>query len=147
MMRWFQQTGSMVLGWMLVVAGLVLLPLPGPGMLVLVAGIALLAQHYSWARQLLDPLKARSIEAAKQGVETPLRVALSAAGALWLLAMGALWLSSPDIPVFDVWGIQIGPKLPGGFAAGIGLTSSGVIASLLLGYSVMRWYPRRSESG
>ena len=147
MKLWFHQTGSMVLGWMLVIAGLLLMPLPGPGMLILVAGIALLAQHYSWARRMLDPLKEKSIQAAKRGVETPLRIALSAAGALWLLTMGAIWLWSPTIPVVDVGLLRIGPELPGGVAAGVGLATSGVVGALLLGYSVWRWGPRPRRSG
>ena len=147
MKRWFHQTGSLMLGWLLVIAGLILMPLPGPGMVVLVAGVAMLAQHYSWARRLLDPLKQRSIEAAKSGVESPLRIALTAAGALWLLAMGVLWLWSPTIPVVQVWVLQIGPRLPGGAAAGIGLVTSGALAAFLLGYSVWRWRPRRRPSG
>jgi uncharacterized protein (TIGR02611 family) len=147
MKRWFHQTGSLVLGWMLVVAGLVLMPLPGPGMLVLVAGMALLAQHYSWARRLLDPLKQRAIEAAQSGVETPLRIALSAAGATWLLTMGVIWLWSPTIPVFDLGVLRIGPELPGGAAAGVGLVTSGAVAAFLLGYSVWRWGPRPGRSG
>ena len=56
MASWFQRTGSEVLGWILVVVGLALLILPGPGMLALVAGVALLAPHYAWARRILDPL-------------------------------------------------------------------------------------------
>lgn len=147
MKRWFHQTGSLALGWILVIAGPILMPLPGPGMLVLVAGMALLAQHYSWARRLLEPLKQKSIEAAKSGVETPLRIALSAAGALWLLAMGAVWLWSPTIPVFELWVLRVGPRLPGGAAAGLGLVTSGALAALLLGYSVSRWRPRRQPSG
>jgi len=147
MKRWFHQTGSLVLGWMLVVAGLVLMPLPGPGMLVLVAGVALLAQHYSWARRLLDPLKRRAIEAAQSGVETPLRIALSAAGATWLLTMGVIWLWSPAIPVVDLGVVRIGPELPGGAPAGLGLVTSGVAATFLLGYSVWRWGPRPRRSG
>ena len=45
MARWFKRTGGEILGWVLIVVGIALLVLPGPGMLALVAGIALLAQH------------------------------------------------------------------------------------------------------
>jgi hypothetical protein len=145
MLSWFRQTGVIALGWVLVVGGILLIPLPGPGMLVLVAGIALLAPHYSWARRILDPMKARAIVAAKAGVETPFRIAVSAAGGLWLLGLGVMWLVSPDIPILHVWGLQIGPKLPGGRAVGTGLATSGVVALLLLAYSVLRWYPGRTR--
>jgi hypothetical protein len=144
MLRRFRHTGAMVLGWILLVGGVILVPLPGPGMLALVAGIALLAPHYVWARRILDPMKVRAVLGAKRGVATPLRIAMSTAGGLWLLGLGAIWLFSPEIPVVDIVGVQIGPKLPGGRAAGIGLVTSGIVGLLLLAYSVWRWYPGRT---
>jgi uncharacterized protein (TIGR02611 family) len=41
------------LGALLVVLGLILVPLPGPGWLIVVAGLAVLAIEYAWARNLL----------------------------------------------------------------------------------------------
>jgi hypothetical protein len=141
MQRWFRRTGGEVLGWVLVAGGLALIPLPGPGMIVLVAGVALLAPHYEWAQRILDPLRKRAVEGAKQSVSTPLRVLGSLAGVLWLLGLGVLWLLSPTFPPFTIAGWMVGPKLPGGHAAGIGLVTSGAVAALLLAYSVKRWYP------
>lgn len=46
-----------VIGWLLVVAGLVMLVTPGPGIVTLLAGLAVLARHYRWA----DWLKARTL--------------------------------------------------------------------------------------
>ena len=54
-------------GWTLLAVGAALLVLPGPGLLVIAAGLALLATEYEWAARLLDKVKAR-IEAAKQAV-------------------------------------------------------------------------------
>lgn len=141
MASWFQRTGSEVLGWTLVVVGIALLVLPGPGMLALVAGVALLAPHYAWARRILDPLHDRAVEAAKRGVSTKSRVLVGAAGVLWLLGIGLVWLLSPPIPEFSWWGWEVGPRLPGGRAAGIGLFASGLAGGALLAYSVMRWFP------
>lgn len=50
------------LGGVLVAAGIALLFLPGPGILVLLAGVALLAREYLWARRLRDRLNARANE-------------------------------------------------------------------------------------
>lgn len=50
------------LGAVLVAAGIALLFLPGPGILVLLAGVALLAREYLWARRLRDRLSARADE-------------------------------------------------------------------------------------
>jgi hypothetical protein len=141
MASWFQRTGSEVLGWTLVAVGLALLVLPGPGMLALVAGVALLAPHYAWARRILDPLHDRAVEAAKKGVSTKRSVLVGVASVLWLLGIGTVWLLAPPIPEFSLWGWDIGPRLPGGSAAGIGMITSGIAGGALLAYSVIRWFP------
>ncbi|MBB6474784.1 TIGR02611 family protein [Sphaerisporangium rubeum] len=43
-----------VLGTALVVTGLVLVPLPGPGWLIVFAGLAVLATEFEWAHRLLQ---------------------------------------------------------------------------------------------
>ncbi len=62
--RWFKRTGSEILGWVLIPVGIIMMPAPGPGTLVLVAGVALLAPHHAWAQRILDPLRKQAIEAA-----------------------------------------------------------------------------------
>ena len=47
-----------MIGVVLVVAGIVMLILPGPGLLVILIGLALLATEFLWARRALDPLRA-----------------------------------------------------------------------------------------
>ena len=42
-----------VLGVAIIAAGIVLLPLPGPGWLIIFAGLGLLATEYEWAARLL----------------------------------------------------------------------------------------------
>jgi UPF0716 family protein affecting phage T7 exclusion len=43
-----------ILGAILVAAGIVMLVTPGPGLLSIAAGLALLARTFPWARRLLD---------------------------------------------------------------------------------------------
>jgi hypothetical protein len=141
MSRWFRRTGGEVLGWALVVIGLVLLVLPGPGTLLLLAGVALLAPHYAWARRAMDHLHDAAVEAAHKGVQTKPRIAWSALSAGSLIALGVVWMLEPAIPKFSLWAVDIGPSLPGGRAAGVGLALSGIIAVAALAYSIHRWYP------
>jgi len=47
-----------VAGGALIVVGAVLIPLPGPGTPLILAGIAVLATEFEWARRLQDLLKA-----------------------------------------------------------------------------------------
>lgn len=137
---WFSRTGSEILGWALVGVGIMLIPLPGPGTLILVAGVALLAQHYHWARRLRDPLRDRAVKAAAYGVQTVPRIAMSVLGGAWLVGIGVVWIIGPKIPEFSVLGITIGPELPGqGWVAGLGLIGSGIVAWVLIAYSIKRW--------
>ncbi|MGI8758130.1 MAG: PGPGW domain-containing protein [Acidimicrobiales bacterium] len=52
-----------VLGGALIVGGLVLLVLPGPGMLLLVAGFAVLATEFAWAQSALTVAKRKAGQA------------------------------------------------------------------------------------
>jgi uncharacterized protein (TIGR02611 family) len=52
-----------VVGFALLAGGLVMMVTPGPGILVIIAGLAVLATEYAWARRTLE----RTKEKAKQG--------------------------------------------------------------------------------
>ncbi|MEO8889738.1 MAG: TIGR02611 family protein [Jatrophihabitantaceae bacterium] len=45
-------------GAAVIVVGIVLLPLPGPGWLIIFAGLGILASEYAWARRLLHWMRA-----------------------------------------------------------------------------------------
>jgi len=53
-----------VIGSTLVLIGLALLVLPGPGLLVIGAGLAVLAVEFAWARRTLTELRERASSAA-----------------------------------------------------------------------------------
>jgi uncharacterized protein (TIGR02611 family) len=46
--------GVGVLGTLIVILGLVLVPFPGPGWLIVFLGLGLLATEFAWAERLLD---------------------------------------------------------------------------------------------
>lgn len=138
--RWMGRTGAEALGWVLIPVGIVLMPAPGPGTLVLVAGVALLARRYTWAQRVLEPLQRRAVEAAKYGVASVFRIALSLVGVAWLVTLGFIWWISPDIPEFTVLGVGFGPSLPAaGWVSAVGLWVSALAALVLLIYSIIRW--------
>lgn len=58
-----------ILGWVLLVAGLAAIVLPGPGLILLFAGLAVLSQQYTWAERWLEPVQLRALRGAAQGVE------------------------------------------------------------------------------
>jgi uncharacterized protein (TIGR02611 family) len=64
-----QQTKRIVVtivGLALLIAGGVLLVLPGPGILVVIAGLAVLASEYDWARDALEWVRERYKESARK---------------------------------------------------------------------------------
>ncbi|MGN6606663.1 MAG: PGPGW domain-containing protein [Jatrophihabitans sp.] len=122
-----------ILGWLLVLGGMAALVLPGPGLLLIVAGLALLSQQYTWAERRLEPLKKRALEAAADNVASPPRIAVSALGVLVLLGLGVLWCVRPDAPGW--WPADDKWWLVGGWGAGVSLMVSGGVALVLLVYS------------
>jgi uncharacterized protein (TIGR02611 family) len=46
-----------IAGFTLLLAGVIMLVTPGPGMLVIFLGLGLLAAEFVWARRLMDRLK------------------------------------------------------------------------------------------
>lgn len=127
-----------VLGWVLLLAGIAAMVLPGPGLLLMAAGLAVLSQQYTWAERLLDPVLLRALRAAAEGVETWPRIIASTLGALSLGALGALWIAGPDAPGW--WPIADRWWLFGGSGTGITLLFSCAIALGLLVYSYRRFH-------
>ncbi len=121
------------LGWLLVAAGVAALVLPGPGLLLLVGGLALLSQQYEWAERRLYPVKQRALQTAADGVETWPRILMSGTGVAVLLALGVYWGTKPDAPGW--WPLDDRWYLPGGWSVGISLMVSGAVALALLVYS------------
>jgi uncharacterized protein (TIGR02611 family) len=68
-------------GFVLLLAGLALIPLPGPGLLVVAVGLAVLALEFAWAERLLE----RTVNQMNQASETVKR-----ASRLQQLLLGAL---------------------------------------------------------
>jgi hypothetical protein len=62
-----KRIGITIAGFTVIVAGLVLLVLPGPGWLLIFAGLAILSTEYLWARRLLEKARAKA-EQAKDAV-------------------------------------------------------------------------------
>jgi uncharacterized protein (TIGR02611 family) len=48
-----------VLGGLVVVLGIILIPYPGPGWLIVFAGLAILATEFDWAQRVLDVAKGK----------------------------------------------------------------------------------------
>ncbi len=81
-----------VLGGLVTLAGIALLVLPGPGFVLVAAGLAVLATRVSWAKKPLDYAKDKAQEGVEEVGRSPLRAAGAAVAALVLVALGVLAL-------------------------------------------------------
>ncbi len=61
-------------GISLVIAGIAMLVLPGPGIATIIAGLAILATEFAWARVVLHHVKKHSTKAVVATKDTALRV-------------------------------------------------------------------------
>lgn len=123
-----------VAGVVLCVAGVGLLILPGPGLLLLLGGLVLLANEYPWARRMTGPVRRQAMRSAAESVASPLRIAATALCALALVAAGIAWILVPSLPF-------------GGLATGSSLIVSGIVVVALLVYSYRRFHSSDDGSG
>jgi uncharacterized protein (TIGR02611 family) len=125
------------LGWLLVIGGVAALVLPGPGLLGIFAGLALLSQQYEWAERRLAPVKKKALEAAEDSVRTWPRIVASVTAALVLVAAGVLWCLRPSAPGW--WPLAERWWLSGGWGVGITQILSGLVALAMIVYSYRRF--------
>lgn len=67
------QASVLVLGFALVVAGIAMLVLPGPGWATIILGLIVLASEYAWARRLLEPVRRWAKKAADAALDPRVR--------------------------------------------------------------------------
>jgi hypothetical protein len=119
-----------VVGVVLLVAGVALLVLPGPGLLLVLGGLLVLANGFPAAQRFVDPVEKRAMHAAEESVSSPLRIVFSVGTGLVLIAAGIVWGLRPDLPL-------------GGWATGASLILSGLVLLGLLVVSYRRVTKRR----
>ena len=117
-------------GGLLLVVGVALLVLPGPGLLLVLAGMLVLANGFPAAQRFVEPVERRAMQTAEESVSSPLRIAFSVGTGLVLIAAGVVWWLWPNLPL-------------GGWPTGISLTLSGLILLTLLLVSYRRVQQRR----
>ena len=125
------------IGWLLVLGGIAALVLPGPGLLMLFGGMAILSQQYEWAERRLRPVEVRALKAAADSVQTWPRIIMSTFGALWIMGTGVLWTIRPDVP--EWWPFEDSWWLLGGWPTGVTLIVSGLIALALIVFSYRKF--------
>jgi hypothetical protein len=121
-----------VLGAIVLLIGVALLVLPGPGLLLVLAGLVILASEFPALERHVDPVRDRAMKAAEDSVASPLRIAGSVVAGLGLIAAGI------------IWGLRVFPWLPfPGWSTGSSLILSGIVLFALLGWSYKKVKERR----
>ncbi|MGW7538394.1 PGPGW domain-containing protein [Amycolatopsis sp. NPDC054798] len=123
-----------VVGGALVIVGVVLLVLPGPGLLLVLAGLLVLASEFPALQRFVDPVRTRAMQAAEESVSSPWRIAGSVLAGLALLAAGIVWGTVRSLPL-------------SGWSTGTSLILSSLILFALLIWSYRRVRAKREASG
>jgi uncharacterized protein (TIGR02611 family) len=132
-----------VAGWTLLLVGIAAIPLPGPGLLGVFAGLALLSRQYDWADRRVEPVRLRALRGAAESVETAPRILLSCLAALVLGGFGVLWILGPEMPSW--WPLPELFWLPGGIWTGVTQVASAIFALGFIAYSYRRFHDNQDE--
>lgn len=124
------------LGWLLLLVGIAALPLPGPGAMLILLAMIVLATQYEWAEERLEGIRDWAMKGAADSVRTWPRIVVSLLGVGWLIGFGTYWGIRPPAPGW--WPMRDSWWLVGGWATGATLIFSGVVAFGLLVYSFMK---------
>lgn len=89
------QAGVFLVGLAVVGAGVIMLPLPGPGWLVIFAGMAVWATEFVWARLVLRWTRRKVTDAARRALEPRVRrrnIVLTTVGVTIVAALLGLYV-------------------------------------------------------
>ena len=129
-----KKAGVAIAGGVVLLVGVALLVLPGPGLLLVLAGLLILASEFPALERFIDPVRDRAMKAAEESVSSPLRIAGSVLCGLALITAGVLW------------GLRVFSWLPfPGWSTGSSLILSGIVLFALLGWSYKRVDDRRKQ--
>ncbi|MCX4646670.1 TIGR02611 family protein [Streptomyces sp. NBC_01446] len=89
------QVGVFVVGLAVVVAGVIMLPLPGPGWLVIFGGMAIWATEFVWAQLVLRWTKRKVTEATRRALDPAVRrrnIILTSVGVVIIAVLVAIYV-------------------------------------------------------
>ena len=86
-----------ILGGGLLLLGAAMMVLPGPGILVIVAGLAVLATEYVWAQRMLKTARSQAEKVQEAAVASPFRTAGTVLFGVVLLGLGVAMVVARDV--------------------------------------------------
>jgi hypothetical protein len=124
-------------GFLVLAIGVVLMPLPGPGVLIVLLGVLILATQFEWAERRVDQVRRAALHGAADSVKSWPRIFLSVLGVVVLTGFGVLWCVHPPAPSW--WPLDEKWWLYGGWGPGSTLIFSGLVAGGVLVYSYLNF--------
>lgn len=126
-----RKVAVLIVGVAVVLAGVALLALPGPGMVVIIVGLVILATEFSWAQRWLDYAVERAAGATTKVQESKSGRIMLALSGLTLITVGVV-----VVVFFSAW-----------IVAGISLIFAGVIGLCTLIPQVQDWIAEKALTG
>ena len=114
-----------VIGAALFLVGVALLVLPGPGLLLVLAGLLILASVFPALERYVEPVRRQAMRTADESVSSPWRIAGTIAFGLFMITAGVVWGVVDALPL-------------SGWSTGTSLILSGLIILGLLVWSYRR---------
>jgi uncharacterized protein (TIGR02611 family) len=130
-------------GFLVLAIGVVLMPLPGPGVLIVLLGVLILATQFEWAERRVEQVRRAALRGAADSVKTWPRIFVSVLGVVVLIGFGVLWCLHPPAPSW--WPLDERWWLYGGWGPGSTLIFSGVVAAGVLVYSYLNFREIKSD--
>jgi hypothetical protein len=134
-LRWIGRNGKRlavaVVGFAFLLGGLAMLVLPGPGVIVSLIGLAILATEFAWAERALDKATDRTAQVAGAVSST------KAGRGMLVLSGGSLCIA----------GIAVLALVEQFRVAGVGLIVAGVAALVTLAPQAQRWLEAQQAAG
>jgi hypothetical protein len=122
----------LLVGGALVLVGIALVVLPGPGLLLVLGGLLVISSEFPAVDKYIDPVQHKAMEAAETSVSSPLRLTGSILGGMALIGAGVFWGVNKWLPL-------------GGWPTGSSLILSGLVLLGLLVYSYWRVQKKRTS--
>jgi uncharacterized protein (TIGR02611 family) len=99
------RSGVLLLGMGLVLAGIAMLVLPGPGWGAIILGLIVLASEYAWANRLLQPVRTAARKAARAALDPRVRrrnIIIGAVVGAAVIALSVWYVATFGVP-FTGW--------------------------------------------
>lgn len=101
-LRHVKRIGIALAGGVVVLLGIIAIPYPGPGSLIVFAGLAILATEFAWAQRLLDHLRNYYDSLQGQLKSQPLYMRIISLTLTGVVIVVTLWLTN-GFGLVDGW--------------------------------------------